>query len=425
MKRLFLYILLTAAAACLHAQSMLEAFNADINAAAANNHEYPFLDNKPPAETQAPEGYEPFYISHYGRHGSRWLLGYSSYDTPIKQLMCAERNGKLTPLGKRTLETMKGIRANAEGNSGALSKKGAHQHMAIARRMFCKYRSVFKDNAVVDARSTTVTRSIESMDYELAMLENLNPMLKFVRSESKDNMYYLNYRDSIAIEFRKPIRAELKRDMERKLDTRRFMAQLVNDEKFVADSLDGVALVNAMWAVASNQQSEYTDVSLYDLFRAEDIYPIWEYYNLVWYTGYGPYPPVKGRGMYSQVNLLNDFVQRADEAIAGNDVAANLRFGHDTVVMPLVCLMGINNFDEEIDDNERVADTWSYGRAIPMGANVQLIFYRNAAGDVLVKALLNEVEATLPATPVTGPYYKWNDVRNHFMKRITSCPVIF
>ena len=22
---------------------------------------------------EAPEGYEPFYISHYGRHGSRWL----------------------------------------------------------------------------------------------------------------------------------------------------------------------------------------------------------------------------------------------------------------------------------------------------------------------------------------------------------------
>ena len=27
-----------------------------------------------PARTPAPEGYEPFYISHYGRHGSRWLL---------------------------------------------------------------------------------------------------------------------------------------------------------------------------------------------------------------------------------------------------------------------------------------------------------------------------------------------------------------
>ena len=22
-----------------------------------------------------PEGYAPFYISHYGRHGSRWLIG--------------------------------------------------------------------------------------------------------------------------------------------------------------------------------------------------------------------------------------------------------------------------------------------------------------------------------------------------------------
>ena len=27
----------------------------------------------------APEGYEPFYISHYGRHGSRWLTSDNRY----------------------------------------------------------------------------------------------------------------------------------------------------------------------------------------------------------------------------------------------------------------------------------------------------------------------------------------------------------
>ena len=26
------------------------------------------------ALTPAPKGYEPFYMSHYGRHGSRWLI---------------------------------------------------------------------------------------------------------------------------------------------------------------------------------------------------------------------------------------------------------------------------------------------------------------------------------------------------------------
>ena len=33
-----------------------------------NTHSYEFIDV---VDTPAPMGYEPFYISHYGRHGSR------------------------------------------------------------------------------------------------------------------------------------------------------------------------------------------------------------------------------------------------------------------------------------------------------------------------------------------------------------------
>ena len=33
---------------------------------------YP-LDFAP--QTRAPKGYKPFYVSHYGRHGSRYLIG--------------------------------------------------------------------------------------------------------------------------------------------------------------------------------------------------------------------------------------------------------------------------------------------------------------------------------------------------------------
>lgn len=36
---------------------------------------YPVPARGIPALTPAPKGYKPFHIEHYGRHGSRWLIG--------------------------------------------------------------------------------------------------------------------------------------------------------------------------------------------------------------------------------------------------------------------------------------------------------------------------------------------------------------
>ena len=43
--------------------------------------------------TAAPRGYEPFYISHYGRHGSRFLIGTNDYDKPYNMLLKADSLG--------------------------------------------------------------------------------------------------------------------------------------------------------------------------------------------------------------------------------------------------------------------------------------------------------------------------------------------
>ena len=40
-----------------------------------NLRTYPYVDQEPPAQTPPPEGYVPFHLEHYGRHGSRWLIG--------------------------------------------------------------------------------------------------------------------------------------------------------------------------------------------------------------------------------------------------------------------------------------------------------------------------------------------------------------
>ena len=54
---------------------------------------------------------------------------------------------------------------------------------------------------------------------------------------------------------------------------------------------------------------------------------------------------------------------------------------------------------------------WQDYRVSPMGANLQLIFYRNKKNDILVKFLLNEREVTLPLKSKTLPYYLWKEVK--------------
>ena len=51
----------------------------------------------------------------------------------------------------------------------------------------------------------------------------------------------------------------------------------------------------------------------------------------------------------------------------------------------------------------------------PFAGNLQTVFYRNKAGEVLVKFYLNEREATLLGLD-GGPYYRWEDVKDMLAK---------
>ena len=55
-----------------------------------------------------------------------------------------------------------------------------------------------------------------------------------------------------------------------------------------------------------------------------------------------------------------------------------------------------------------------------MGCNIQLVFYhsKKASDPILVKALLNEKETTLPVPTNQYPYYKWDDLRAYYLKKL-------
>ena len=113
-------------------------------------------------------------------------------------------------------------------------------------------------------------------------------------------------------------------------------------------------------------------------------------------------------------------IETTDTVLASKSYknGAALRFGHEVCVMPLACLMELDSCGRQVEDLDRLDEQWVNFRIYPMACNIQLVYYRSkkAGAPILVKALLNEKEATLPIPTDQYPYYKWDDLRAYLVK---------
>ena len=395
---------------------------------ANNYHAYP--DAQLPELTPAPEGYEPFFIDHYGRHGSRWLHMSRMYDVPLAALEKAAKLGQLTKRGKRLLDTYRIMAMESRGRECELSDVGAEQHQRIGRRMTRNFPQVFRGAAQVDAKSTVVGRCILSMQNEVDQIKAFNPGINLTIDASEHDMYFMNnWRDKAINPLRDSV-AHLHRD---------FFAAHINPDKFLKrifsakyarDSIkDKKQLMLWIFDGVGNMQSHHAfdDRDEWDLFTAEECYRLWQYNNVYWYLIDGSAPANHNRIVYFNSNLLLDFIEKADDAIITGRNGAALRFGHESVLLPLVCLMGINGADYQTTDLETLDNHWRSYDIFPMACNVQLVLYRptgGARGDILVKALLNEREATLPIATDRFPYYRWDDLRTYYINKLCNRPIV-
>ena len=74
--------------------------------AACNMHSYEFF---PIEDTPAPKGFKPFYISHYGRHGSRYEQNTTFARDAQRGFAYLDRMGLLTPEGKNLYEMVNAV----------------------------------------------------------------------------------------------------------------------------------------------------------------------------------------------------------------------------------------------------------------------------------------------------------------------------
>ena len=397
----------------------------DQRLAAANYRDYPTPTK---ALTPAPAGYQPFYISHYGRHGSRWLIGPNAFDKPYAALTKADSLGKLTPRGREVLATVKAMRDNGRSREGELTPLGAEQHRAIAKRMYEHFPQVFAGKTHVDARSTVVIRCILSMENELLQLAALNPQLTFTHDASYHDMYFMNDQESPFNKLRntQAVKDSLKAFNERHNDFTHMLRTVFNDTAY-ANRMAKTDLAFRLWNMCidlDNTELRHHFKPLYDLFSPDETYNAWLQNNAYWYCASGPNKITNGAGMYMQANLLRRFLADADSCVQLQHPGAQLRFAHESTVLPFVCLLNINGFGNPrsgLDNLDK--EGWVSYRVFPMACNVQFIFYRSAKhNDILVKILLNEEEATLPVKTDCAPYYHWNDVRAYMQHLLSSVP---
>lgn len=149
-KRIVLLVVCGLMAICSHAQTTRAQMSG------------PFCAYIPPQEADTlpvPEGAVPFYISHYGRHGSRWLMHQAQYDGVLSFFF--DRNN-LTKLGRSVAKRLAKVAQAARGKAGLLTPLGERQQREIAQRMRQNYPTVFRSSAMVHVYASPAERCQQS-----------------------------------------------------------------------------------------------------------------------------------------------------------------------------------------------------------------------------------------------------------------------
>ena len=406
-----------------NAQTTFEEISADLNKAGGVYLAYPKVEAK---QTPAPKGYKPFYVSHYGRHGSRYLLGDGDYQWIIQLMTKADAVNGLTPLGKDVLQRLQLVWKETAGHGGDLTPLGVRQHQGIAERMSKNFPEVFRGKRQISARSTVVYRCAMSMVAFGDRLKGLNPQLDINYEMSEKYMSYLNYHTDRSNAFthgeKGPWVEEYRKFEAAQVKPDRLVNSLFSNADFIRCEVNPANLMWGLYWIAVDMQDIETPLSFYDIFTAQEMFDLWQCVNYSFYICNANPLASKGLVMANAKTLVENIIESADSAMKNRSIAATLRFGHDGNVIPLLALLQIENFDVAVAGPAEVYKHWCDFKATPMASNVQLVFFENKSGDVLVKFLHNEKEVHIPVKTDIWPYYHWNEVKEYYQKRLSALP---
>lgn len=374
---------------------------------------YPVVKDSLP---DIPEGYSPVYISHYGRHGSRWPMKERIYKVSSDFFQQEQLNENLTSEGKRIWRLVSRCAANFQGHKGELTSLGERQHAAIAERLAGRFPSLLSDSSFVVARSSVEPRCIMSMAAFSEALKGVSPGIRISRHATPGDMEFIHHKSADADLANSDIAPwrwgfDARRDslsMCRKAAGKLFKTIPQNDSlPLFMRCLHDIAV--------SVQDIDSLEADILPLFEPAELADLWKAANYIQYVGNARSPLVDAVGSECARTLLDEITSRADEMLEEGPVDVDLRFGHDTDLIRLLSLIQADGCDLVSEDPDEVALRWRNFEISPMAANLQLVFFRNGEGKVLVCPRLNENPLAISDVPQEYPgYYDWDLLKIYF-----------
>ena len=375
-----------------------------------------------PLPPSAPKGYKPFYVSHIGRHGSRYAIGSNVYTDVYKVWESAREKGNLTPEGEKVFKAYSDLYPRLRYHEGILTQKGQQQHRQIASQLYRDYPAVFKGKTRAEVLSTTSHRVILSMMCFLDELKALDRDFTFdvdygrayypvLVPESSDNPLFVP---------RVPFPEETLKVYDD------FAAEVFDEEAvlgrwFAAPDSLGTDKSDFLYNLTSvvfdfcNLDFDVPEI-LGNLFTPDERYGAWRIQNYSDYLYTGRAPGIDIRRCLEMSVTVKDFIDKFEEDRAAG-VSMRLRFSHDTALMPLLSYLGVNGMDVVEADPHNLEKVWrNYN--IPMACNLQIVFFRSkkSSDDILIQVLLNGFCATLPLPEAAPGFYRWSDFKTRFDK---------
>ncbi len=391
---------------------------------------YGVYGDEVPETEPAPEGFRPVYISHYGRHGSRYILHDTQYTYVAQVLEKAFNDGLLTPKGLELHQRYMSIFPQLEGKAGKITPLGEKQHRDIADRMYTNFQPLFDGHRTI-ALSTNLQRTKKSMQAFESMLLEHNPKLKISAKVSVKDMYYLNPQsnknpnvteaDLQWKDNKSPMRMEFEEYLQKYVDWKGFGSRIFTDPDKASELCDIEKFELDLYFICIHMPGVPVESKgFFDFFTADELENLAAFGdNYVMYVRFGHHPKSNGRGYSLSESLLNDFIAKADSDMVAGEPRVRLRFGHDGCIVALFSLMGLDGWNGVESDPTRFRNVWDVSK-IKMASNIQFIFYVNDEGTTLVHMLFNEADTKLPFKSYKGTkyYYRWDDFKNYYQPRI-------
>ena len=402
--------------------------------------------------TAAPKGYEAFYISHYGRHGSRYPYTASVATALLDMLHEAGEKENLSEYGNGLMTRLELFMEKAGNHIGELTDLGRQQQYRLAGEMAERYPQAFRKGAVVTAQASSSSRSILSMASFCTALARKCPSIRidqfqgFAETQATAPNMGRNplrikgpglgnpYRESPA-EFMQRRFPEFTETVLGKMFRDPYAALGDRDVQYLMDHI--YMLIGGMNSLPDGVRMDFSDIA-----TPETLARMWELDNYQRFCEYIVYTA-------SCCSVFKDIIERADARLAlldsaagklegraegraegavGRAEGADLRFGHDHVLMSLLMIADIDSFGELPENPDELGHVFQTFRS-PMAANLHFVFYRpkNGRGPILTGLSLNGQPARLSAldkelgiSPDESAFYRWDDVKAWFEKRFSQ-----